>query len=122
MYDYKLVRAVKPTELKDAASSTEGIIRSDSRMKTLPLTVSFFAWRSFCPIVLLFCLHVCLLSYFEITRCIVKSLTATSTYFLRLIVTSTEKRKLDGCFLGTSVLAPKPVYSFSKWTEYVTVG
>ena len=30
----------------------------------------------------LFCLHFCLLSHFEIIRCIVKSLVATSTYFL----------------------------------------
>ena len=42
---------------------------------------STFASTSFCLVVFLFCLHFCLLSYFEIIRSIVKSLIATSKYF-----------------------------------------
>ena len=50
-------------------------------MKTLSQTVSHFASTSYCLIVFLFCQHFRLLSHFEIIRCIVKSLIATSTYF-----------------------------------------
>ena len=42
----------------------------------------FFCFRPLCLIVFLFCLHFCVLNYFEIIRCIVKSVIATSTYFL----------------------------------------
>ena len=42
---------------------------------------STFVSTSFCFVVFLFCLHFCLLSYFEIIRSIVKSLIATSKYF-----------------------------------------
>ena len=42
----------------------------------------FFCFRPLCLIVFLFCLHFCVLNYFEIIRCIVKSMIATSTYFL----------------------------------------
>ena len=37
--------------------------------------------RLFVPLPHLFCLHFCLLSHFEIVRCIVKSSIAPSTYF-----------------------------------------
>ena len=42
----------------------------------------FFCFRPLCLIVFLFWLHFCILSYFKIIRCIVKSMIATSTYFL----------------------------------------
>ena len=42
----------------------------------------FFHISLFYVIVFLFCLHFCLPSHFKVIRCIVKSLFATSTYFL----------------------------------------
>lgn len=64
-----------------------------------------FASTSYYLIVFLFCLHFCLVSYFEKIRCIVKLLTATSTYFCW---NTAEKRKLEKCFLGARAWAPKP--------------
>ena len=77
---------------------------------------------SFCFTVFLFCLHFYLLSHFKIIRCNVKSFTPTSMHFLQFIATSTEKRKLEKCFLGARVWAPKPVYQFPKQPEYITGG
>ena len=50
-------------------------------MKSLLLTVSSFALTSL-SLVFLFGLYFCILSHFEIIRCIVKSLISTSNYFL----------------------------------------
>ena len=56
----------------------------------------FFCFRPLCLIVFLFCLHFCILSYVEIIRCIVKSMIATSTYFL--LKYNWKKRKFEKCF------------------------
>ena len=81
------------------------------------ITVPLNKWKQFSrqfPLSLLrlffsFCLHFCLLSHFEIIRCIVKSLIATSMYFFSW--NKTEK-KLTKYFLGTSLGAQtgNPVY------------
>ena len=53
-------------------------------METFSSTVCSFVLTSFCLMVffVFFCLHFCLLSHYEIIRCIVKSFFDTSTYFL----------------------------------------
>ena len=78
-----------------------------------------FCFKLICLIVFLFCLHFCILSHFEIIRCIVKSLITNSTYFF--CWNTTEKRKLEKCFLGGRVWMLKWVYQSPKWPEYVIV-
>ena len=51
----------------------------------------------------------------ETIRCIVRSFIATSTYFL---LKHHWKRKLEKCFLGARVWAPKLVYRSPKRPEY----
>ena len=46
------------------------------------MTISSFASVSISVIVFFFCLHFCLLSHFEMIKCILKSMIATSSYFL----------------------------------------
>ena len=60
-------------------------------MKTLSL--KFLSLRLLCLIVFLFCLHFCILNPFEIIRCIVKSLIATSTFFFIEIQLKKENLK-----------------------------
>ena len=62
-------------------------------------------------------MHFCLLSYFEISRCFVKSLILHQHIFWW---NTTEKRKLEKCFLGTRVFGPKPVYWSPKQPGYIT--
>ena len=52
---------------------------------------------SHCLIVFLLCQHFCIPNHFKIIRCTVKTLIATSTYFL-LKYCITEKRKLEKFF------------------------
>ena len=82
--------------LKDAARSIEGITPSSvnylcKKVNTcmiyyVVISMKQFPWlfllllQPLCLIVL-FCLHFCILSHFEIIRCIVKSLIATSMKF-----------------------------------------
>ena len=79
-------------------------------------------WKHFCRqfFFLLFfssaCIF-CLLSYFEISRCFVKSLILHQHIFWW---NTTEKRKLEKCFLGTRVFGPKPVYWSPKQPGYIT--
>ena len=119
--------------LKDAANSTERIIWSSvnysrkGKSKYLcDLLCSYnewihFRWQFFLLlfIVFLFWQHFCILRIFKIIRCTVKSLIATSIYFL---LNYNRKRKLEKCFLGAAVWAPKPVYQSTKWPEYTTVS
>ena len=80
-------------------------------MGKLSQTVSSFASTSLCLIVFLFCMYFCLLSHLEIIDCYfidMKSLIATSTYFCWY---TTRKRKLEKCFLGAEVWAPKSIFS-----------
>ena len=69
-----------------------------------------------CLIVFLFCLHFCILSHFEIIRCIAKSLIATSTYFL---LEYNWKKKTWKVFLGARVWEPKLVYRSPKRTAWI---
>ena len=88
-------------------------------MKRVSYIASSFASTSFCVIVFLFCLHFCLLSHFKIIRCIVKSLIATSKYFL-LEYNWKKKRKPEKCFLDTQVCMSKWVIPVSQmaWVHY----
>ena len=88
--------------------------------------------HSFCLIVFLFCLHSCLLSHFEIIRCILKSLITTSTYFM---LKYNWKKKIwnilfavQGLGIQTSIMVSQttwihhcksnqPIYSTVKFTN-----
>ena len=94
LYGYKLLRAANRSELKRCSKySTELITRSSvnylckrkseySRglLETLSYVDSFIFRFDLCLI--FSCLDFCILSHFEIIRYILKSVIATSTYFL----------------------------------------
>ena len=80
---------------------------------------SFFFCFNLFVLFFFFSLHFCILSHFEIIRCIVKLLIATLTYFF--VEIQLKKRKLEKCFLGARVWAPKPIYWSPKQPEYITV-
>ena len=117
--------------LKDAASSTEGITQSSvnylPKRKSKYLNdllinqLKHFCWQFLlflrpCLIVFLFCLHLCILSLFEIISCIVKSLIVTSTF----AEIQLKKGNLKGVFLGAKAWVPKLVLSVSQitWLKY----
>ena len=128
----KIIYSNKKKFLKDAANSTEGITRSTvnylckrkseysrnllhSKTNGNAFVDSFFF--RFWPLYLtgfLFRLHFCILSHFEIIKCIVKSFIATSMYFL---LKYNWKRKLEKRFLGARVWALKTVYRSPKQPE-----
>ena len=68
------------------------------RFKQMKKIQTFFSFTStaFCHIVLFFCLHFCILSHFEIIKCSVKTMTATSVYFL--LKYNQKKQNLKSAF------------------------
>ena len=117
--------------LKDAASSTEGITRSSvnylrkrKSQHSQDLLHSYMNQNTFVDSSFFSNLFHCFsilsaLLYskpIQISRCIAKSLIATSTCFLL----KRWKIKLEKCFLDPTVCLPKPIYLPAKWPEYVT--
>ena len=117
VYGYKLLRAVKRFELKRCSKQYRRNHRKQCKLFTSKkkriLTGSImqlndlkhFGWRFLLTlqhlflIVFIVCLNFCILSLFEIIRCIVKSLIATSTYLFVEIQLKTElwKEVFFGC-------------------------
>ena len=82
----------------------------------------FLPWP-LCLIVFFFCLHFYILSHFEIIRCIVKLLIATSTYFFEMQL---KKEKLKSVFghqsLGaqTGLLVSQTAW-IRHWCVYIYI-
>ena len=67
-------------------------------MKTLSYTISSFTLSHSCLAVFLFCLHFCLLSHFEIIRCVVKSLIANfNIFFVEIQLKNKTWKVFCGC-------------------------
>ena len=82
---------------------------------------SSIALTSFSLIVFLFYLHFCLLSYFEIIRCFMKSLMTTSTYFL---MTYNWKKKIWKVIFGCQnfgIQAGIPVFQMAWIHHWVQI-
>ena len=69
-----------------------------------------------CLIVFLFCLHFCLQNHFEMIRCIVKSLIATSTYFLLKYTWKNEN--LKGVFWVLEFSQMTWIHYWYTWIPY----
>ena len=92
-YELKKMQQVVQKESHEAVQTIYVKVKANTRMiyqvvkwmKTLSLKF-LLSLRLLCLIVFLFCLHFCILKPFEIIRCIVKSLIATWTFFLLLLL------------------------------------